>query len=127
MAELGLRGGTEACTVRPNYSSPDRIFMSCQTLGVVVDVLFYVLEIYKWLLIASAIFSWLFAFGVINRYNRAVVQIADMLYAVTEPPLRPIRRVVPFVNGIDISYLVMFVVIFLIERILVAVEVNACL
>jgi len=45
---------------------------------------------------------------------------------VTEPPLRPIRRVVPFVNGIDISYLVMFVVIFLIERILVAVEVNAC-
>ena len=100
--------------------------MPCQTVSVIVDVAFYVLEIYKWLLIASAILSWLFAFGVINRYNRAVVQISDMLYRLTEPTLRPIRRVVPLINGIDISYLVMFVLIFLIERILVAVEINAC-
>ena len=101
--------------------------MSCQTLSIIVDVLFYVLEIYKWILIASAIFSWLFAFGVVNRYNRAVVQISDMLYRLTEPTLRPIRRVVPLINGIDISYLVMFVLIFLVERILVSIEINACL
>ena len=100
--------------------------MPCATSGVIFDVLFYVLEIYKWILIVSAILSWLLAFGVIDRYNRAVVQIADMLYRLTEPTLRPIRRVVPLVNGIDISYLAMFVLIFLIERILVAVEVNAC-
>jgi YggT family protein len=122
----GLRRSTEACTVRPRYSCPDRFSMTCATLGVIVDVLFYVLEIYKWILIASAILSWLLAFGVINRYNRAVVQIADMLYRLTEPTLRPIRRIVPFVNGIDISYLVMFVLIFLVERVLISVVANAC-
>lgn len=126
MAEAGLRSRAEACTVPPNDPSPDRIFMPCQTVSVIVDVAFYVLEIYKWILIASAILSWLFAFGVINRYNRAVVQISDMLYRLTEPTLRPIRRVVPLINGIDISYLVMFVLIFIIERILIAVEISAC-
>ena len=37
--------------------------MTCQTLSVIIDVVFYILEIYKWILIASAIFSWLFALG----------------------------------------------------------------
>ena len=44
-----------------------------------------VIDIYIWLLIAQAILSWLFAFGVVNRYNRGVAVIGDFLYRVTEP------------------------------------------
>ena len=61
-----------------------------------------VIRIYIWILIAQAILSWLLAFGVINRYNRAVSVIGDFLYRVTEPALRPIRALLPNFGGIDI-------------------------
>src|SRR5947208_2534740 len=50
------------------------------------------IDIYIWLLIAQAILSWLLAFGVVNRHNRAVATLGDFLYRVTEPALRPIRN-----------------------------------
>ena len=54
-----------------------------------------IITIYVWLLIAQAIMSWLLAFGVVNRHNRAVSMIGDMLWRLTEPLLRPIRRSSP--------------------------------
>jgi YggT family protein len=62
-----------------------------------------VIDLYIWVVIASAILSWLIAFNVINTSNRFVFTVADMLYRVTEPALRPIRSVIPNLGGIDIS------------------------
>ena len=39
----------------------------------------------------------------VNRRNRAVYTIADSLYRLTEPALRPIRKVLPDLGGLDIS------------------------
>jgi YggT family protein len=72
--------------------------------------------IYIWLLIAQAVLSWLLAFGVVNRYNRAVAVIGDFLYRVTEPALRPIRRILPSFGGIDISPVILIVVLMFLER-----------
>ena len=72
--------------------------------------------IYIWLLIAQAVLSWLLAFGVVNRYNRAVAMIGDFLYRVTEPALRPIRRILPSFGGIDISPVVLIIGLIFIER-----------
>jgi YggT family protein len=66
-----------------------------------------VLSLYYWILIAAAIMSWLTAFGVVNRYNRGVAMIGDMLYRVTEPALRPLRRFIPPLGGVDISFIVL--------------------
>ena len=55
------------------------------------------------MIIASAILSWLIAFNVVNTSNRFVYSVADMLYRVTEPALRPIRSILPDLGGIDIS------------------------
>ena len=74
------------------------------------------ITIYIWLLIAQAVLSWLLAFGVVNRYNRAVAVIGDFLYRVTEPALRPIRRVLPSFGGIDISPVVLILILLFIER-----------
>jgi YggT family protein len=74
-----------------------------------------IIEIYVWLLIAQAILSWLLAFGVINRYNRGVSVIGDFLYRVTEPALRPIRRVLPNFGGIDISPVVLILILYFIR------------
>ncbi len=65
------------------------------------------ISLYLYLVIAAAIASWLIAFKVVNTGNRFVYTIVDFLYRVTEPALRPIRRVLPQLGGIDISPLVL--------------------
>ena len=67
-----------------------------------------VIQIFVYILIATAIFSWLQAFGVLDTRNRLVYQIGDFLYRVTEPVLRPFRRFIPMVGGIDISFIIVF-------------------
>ncbi|MFZ1109666.1 MAG: YggT family protein [Rhodomicrobium sp.] len=62
-----------------------------------------VISLYIWVVIISAIISWLIAFDVVNRRNRAVYTIADAMYRLTEPALRPIRRMLPDLGGVDIS------------------------
>ena len=68
-----------------------------------IGFIVYVVELYIWVIIASAILSWLIAFNVVNTSNRFVYSVADMLYRVTEPALRPIRSILPNLGGIDIS------------------------
>ena len=52
----------------------------------------YVLQLYVYVLIASAILSWLIAFNVVNTRNQVVAVLADVLFRLTEPVLGPIRR-----------------------------------
>jgi len=73
------------------------------------------LRIYTMVLIGSAIFSWLYAFNVINSRNQFVNAIGSFLYNVTEPVLRPIRRVLPNLGGIDISPIIVLLIIFFIR------------
>jgi YggT family protein len=76
------------------------------------------LNLYTWVLIASAIFSWLFAFNVINSRNQFVDAVGRFLYNVTEPVLRPIRRVLPDLGGIDLSPIVVLLLIFFLRTLL---------
>ena len=62
-----------------------------------------IITLYIWILIASAILSWLVAFNVVNARNPIVANIGEFLYRITEPALRPIRAVLPNLGGIDIS------------------------
>ncbi len=62
----------------------------------------YLIELYKYIIIASVILSWLMAFGVVNPYNRFVRSLAQALAAVTEPLLRPIRNALPDMGGLDL-------------------------
>jgi YggT family protein len=68
-------------------------------------------------IIASAIFSWLIAFNVVNTQNRFVYSVADMLYRVTEPALRPIRSVLPNLGGIDISPVILILILMFITNV----------
>lgn len=76
------------------------------------------LNLYTWVLIASAIFSWLYAFNVINSSNQFVNAIGTFLYNVTEPVLRPIRRIMPDLGGIDISPIIVLLIIFFLRSLL---------
>jgi len=77
-----------------------------------------VLTLYIYVLIAGAIFSWLYAFNVVNPRNQFVGMIGQFLYAVTEPVLRPIRRILPNMGGIDLSPLVVVLIIWFIQQVI---------
>jgi len=74
-----------------------------------------VIDLYIWVVIASAILSWLVAFNVVNTNNRFVLSIADMLYRLTEPALRPIRNILPNLGGIDISPVILILLLLFIR------------
>ena len=74
-----------------------------------------VIDLYIWVVIASAILSWLVAFNVVNMNNRFVLSIADMLYRLTEPALRPIRNILPNLGGIDISPVILILLLLFIR------------
>jgi YggT family protein len=77
-----------------------------------------VLELYMWCLIIAAVMSWLSFGGVINTHNRIVYAISDFLYRITEPVLKPIRRFVPLVGGIDLSPVIIILIIYFLRSLL---------
>jgi YggT family protein len=84
-----------------------------------LDVILLALQLYTWLLVAAAILSWLIVFNVVNTRNQVVGMISDFLYRITEPALRLIRPYVPNLGGIDLSFIALFFIIILIEKIIV--------
>ena len=76
------------------------------------------LDIYWWIIIGAAIFSWLYAFNVVNPRNEVVGMIGNMLFRMTDPALQPIRRYLPNLGGIDISPIILLLIIFFIRQFL---------
>ncbi len=70
-----------------------------------------VLWLCMWVVIAHAIISMLVSFNVVNTRNRLVFLVGSWLSRVTQPALRPIRRIVPIVGGLDLSPLVLILLI----------------
>ena len=81
-----------------------------------IQTIVMALDIYWWIIIASAIFSWLYAFNVVNPRNQFVGTIGNFLFRVTEPALRPIRRFLPDLGGIDISPIILLLVLFFVRQ-----------
>ena len=83
---------------------------------IIVDPLFRIvgiaLDLYVWVVIIGAILSWLIAFNILNTSNQVVYTIADFLYRITEPALRPIRRVLPNLGGLDISPVILILLLY---------------
>ena len=79
----------------------------------------FALSIYWWLLIGAAIFSWLYAFNVVNPRNQFVAMVGEFLYRITEPLLRPIRSVLPNLGGIDVSPVILILLILFLENVII--------
>lgn len=77
-----------------------------------------IISIFIWLLIANAILSWLVAFNVVNTRNQFVASVGNFLYRITEPPLRPIRKIIPSFGGLDISPIVLILLLIFLRNLL---------
>jgi YggT family protein len=83
-----------------------------------------IIDIYIWLLIASAVLSWLVAFNVVNTRNPLVANIGEFLYRITEPALRPIRNMLPNLGGIDVSPVILIILLLFLKQLIVWVYVQ---
>ena len=81
-------------------------------------LIYRVIDIYIMILVVSVIASWLVAFNVINTRNRFVHIVIDVLGKLTEPVLRPIRRILPSFGGIDLSPLVLLLLLWFLQNLL---------
>jgi YggT family protein len=107
-----------ATGVNPDRSQSFQKPESSKAMRAVLDIVIIVLDLYVWLLIASAILSWLIAFNVVNTRNQFVSAVAEFLYRITEPVLAPIRNLLPSLGGLDISPIILILLIMFIERVI---------
>jgi len=84
----------------------------------ILQVISVALDIYKWIVVISVVLSWLVAFGVINTHNQFVRMVGNALHQMVEPVLRRIRRVVPPFGNMDMSPIVLFLLILLVQLII---------
>ena len=84
-------------------------------LNPIAALLIQVLDIYKWIVIAAVIVSWLTAFNVINERNNFVRTLLTILYRLTEPVFRPIRRIMPEIGGLDLSPIIVLLLIWFLQ------------
>lgn len=90
------------------------------TIVALVNILVILIEVVKWIVIAHVIISWLVAFNVINTSNQFVRSLLMGLDRITEPMLRPIRRLLPDLGGIDLSPMVLILGLLAIQMVLPA-------
>jgi len=78
-------------------------------------LVYEVLNIYKWIVIANVIISWLVAFNVLNTQNRFVYSLLELTYRLTEPFLNKIRRFLPNLGTLDISPVILLLLIWFLQ------------
>jgi YggT family protein len=118
-----LASGAGRAAVRKRMQTSGRF--APEVLGLMEAVFYLVgelLNLYKWAVILSAVFSMLVSFNVLDTRNRIVWSIGDFLYRVTEPALRPIRRILPNFGSIDVSPVILIVVIQALQILLSSLE-----
>lgn len=62
-------------------------------------------------LLVYVVLSWLLVTGVVDRRNPVPMQIYNFLGSTFEPMLRPLRRILPPLNGIDLSVLFLILIV----------------
>jgi len=80
-----------------------------------VQLLFIILEFYVWAILIGVVLSWLVQFGIVNPYNRFISIVMTAISRITEPLLRPIRKVLPYTGPVDFSPVVLLFGIYFIK------------
>ncbi|MCM8557940.1 YggT family protein [Sphingomicrobium sediminis] len=80
------------------------------------NILYILLDVLFWVIIAQVIISWLFVFKVLDPYSRVVATIVEVLERITAPIYRPIRKILPDFGQLDLSPMVVLFGILILQR-----------
>lgn len=84
-------------------------------LLIIVDA---AIDLYIWAIIISAVLTWLVHFGVVNARNQFISLVGQFLWRLTEPAIRPIRRFMPNLGGIDISPIILILLLWFLQMVI---------
>ena len=78
-------------------------------------LIYRIIDIYFYIILANVILSWLIAFNIINTYNQFVSTILYATKRLTDPLLDPLRRIIPNLGGIDISPILLILMLLFVQ------------
>ncbi len=84
-------------------------------IHILFELIRAILGLIQVVLIVYVVISWLFAFDIVSRRNQFVYSIYEFTRRVSDPILRPLRRIIPPVAGVDLSVLVLLLVLWLLQ------------
>lgn len=85
-----------------------------------IELCITILDLYRYILIAWVILSWMRNFNLINNYHPLVQKIIMTLDRLTNPVLDYIRRYIPPFGGVDLACLILFLLLGFIKSVLIA-------
>jgi len=88
-------------------------------MSAIIWLIYTILEIAFFIVIAHVIMSWLINFNVVDVRHSVVGSIWNGLQRLTEPLYRPIRQILPDLGGIDLAPLVVILAILFLQRLIV--------
>src|ERR1700754_878803 len=100
---------------------------AARMIAALLSTLSLILSLVWWVFLVMIIMSWLISFNVINTRNQFVAAVWRVLNQITEPILRPIRRVIPPLGGMDLSPLIVFIIIFFLQNVIAHYAVTGSL
>jgi YggT family protein len=121
---LSLRQGVAGPRLREGGGSPYLAVKEIQfrmeqaDMAAILDVILVILSIVTWIIIIQAVLSWLVAFNVLSLQNPAVRSIWSGLERLTEPVYRPIRNMLPQMQGLDLTPLIVLLIIFFLRSVI---------
>ncbi len=88
---------------------------------VVAAVLYFLLTVFLVLLFLRLIFEYVFLLARGFRPSGLVAMLLELIYTVTDPPLKALRRILPPLRvggvSIDLAFLVLFVIVFILRSV----------
>lgn len=66
-----------------------------------------IVQLFMVVLIIYVVISWLFAFDIVSRRNQFIYSTYEFTRRLTDPVLRPLRRIIPPIAGVDLSVLIL--------------------
>ena len=87
-------------------------------IAALLSTLSLILSLVWWVFLVMIIMSWLISFNVINTRNQFVAGLWRAINQITDPILKPIRRIIPPMGGLDLSPIVVFVIIFFLQQLI---------
>jgi YggT family protein len=79
------------------------------------QLLYMVLEIYTFIIIATVIVGWLIAFNVVSMQHPAARNLVSFLGRATDPVMRPVQRYIPSIGGIDITPIIVIFALMILQ------------
>ena len=84
-------------------------------LGLIIQII----NLYKLVLLIYIIATWLISFNIINTSNRFIYSAMEILYRLSEPSLRLVRKYVPAFGNIDLSPIIVYLLLWFVQSLLI--------